>query len=197
MTTTEILTDAVNTIDLLQSIYFDNEFEFQHEQDASFYNELHGCWETDNWKAYKKLPLNQLEFTIKAPIEIPDDEEIRVHLVFYGSISLVNIHDYQLNLPSASNLWLSREEHDCLVTKLNDIQLDEDADRSTWIIERMQQLQLDAVRFAVSYLEKCRKQELVGQEDGPVRFLREWIWFPMIYTREKVSFVFIFFLILY
>ncbi|GAA5794806.1 hypothetical protein EDC94DRAFT_606886 [Helicostylum pulchrum] len=181
--TAEILTDAVNTIDLLQSIYFDQEFEFQHTEDETFYSKLHACWETDTWTSFSNLPSN-LEFTIKAPIEIPDDEEIQLHLVFNGSISLTNITDYQLSLPSASNFWLSREEYDSLVNMLNEIQVDDDADRSTWIIEKMQQLQTEAVPFAVSYLEKSKKQNMV-RDDGPVRFLREWIWFPMIYTREK------------
>lgn len=178
------LTDAVNTIDLLQSIYFDQEFEFDTLQEQELYQTLHTCWETNNWTKFNNLPCH-LEFTIKAPIEIPDQEDILIHLIFHGRLSLFDVSDYQLYLPSASNLWLSRHNHETLVNQLNDIEMDPNNDRSTWIIEKMQQLQTIAVPYAIRYLSE-KKVETATIDDGPVRLLREWIWFPMIYTREKV-----------
>lgn len=189
----EILSDAVNTIDLLQSIYFDKEFEFQHNEDEEAYKILQGCWESDTWPTYftPSLP-SSLEFTIKAPVELQEqDETDTIHLTFNGQISLNSITDYQLTLPSAANLWLSREDHESFVNVLNnEIQLDPSEDRSTWIIEKMQQLQSIAEPYAIAKLQKSKdendKVKLI-EEGGPTRFLRDWIWFPMIYTREKVN----------
>lgn len=190
----EILSDAVNTIDLLQSIYFDKEFEFQRDQDEAAYKTLQGCWESDTWPTSFNPPLpSSLEFTIKAPVELLDqeDEEDVIYLTFNGQLSLTSITDYQLTLPSAANLWLSREDHESLVNTLNnEIQLDSSDDRSTWIIEKMQQLQAIAEPYALAKLQKSKQESdkaKLLQEGGPVRFLRDWIWFPMIYTREKVT----------
>lgn len=191
----EILSDAVNTIDLLQSIYFDKEFEFQRDQDEAAYKTLQGCWESDTWPTSFNPPLpSSLEFTIKAPVELLDqeDEEDVIYLTFNGQLSLTSITDYQLTLPSAANLWLSREDHESLVNTLNnEIQLDSSDDRSTWIIEKMQQLQAIAEPYALAKLQKSKQESdkaKLLQEGGPVRFLRDWIWFPMIYTREKVTY---------
>jgi hypothetical protein len=193
-TTIEIVTDAVNTIDLLQSIYFDKEFEFKRQEDEITYTKLHNYWETDTWPSncFDNLQ-NNLEFTCKAPIEISNKEDTILHLTFHGRISLISESDYHLTLPSASNLWLSREDHEQLVHTLNnEIEIDPTEDRSTWIIEKMQQLQSIAEPYAVAYIEKSnqdvRNKQLLA-EGGPVRFLRDWIWFPMIYTREKVSII--------
>lgn len=192
MSTTELLAEAVTTIDLLQSIYFDKEFEFQRKEDQELYLQLHACWESDTWTPFENLPSN-LEFTIKAPIEIPEtndnDEEQLIYLTFKGGISLKNKTDYQLVLPSASNLWLSREDHETLVNTLNNISINDAEDRSTWIIEKMQQLQSVTEPYAIAYADKVMqglKKEQLLAEGGPVTFLRDWIWFPMIYTREKV-----------
>lgn len=184
--TTDTLTDAVNTIDLLQSIYFDQEFQFDTQVEATLYETLHTCWETNTWQPLD-LP-STLQFIIKAPIELPNEEDILIHLVFHGRLSLHDIQDYQLYLPAASNLWLSRPTHELLVNQLNAYQTDPTQDRSTWIIEKMQLLQDLAVPYAIQHLQE--KKDLLQThtlDDGPVRFLREWIWFPMIYTREKVK----------
>lgn len=191
----ELLSDAINTIDLLQSIYFDKEFEFQRNEDEAAYKMLQGCWESDTWPASFNPPLpSSLAFTIKAPVELlgqEQDEEDTIHLTFNGQLSLTSITDYQLTLPSAANLWLSREDHETLVNTLNnEIQLDSSDDRSTWIIEKMQQLQSIAEPYALAKLQKSKEESdraKLLQEGGPVRFLRDWIWFPMIYTREKVK----------
>jgi hypothetical protein len=192
MTTAEILTDAVNTVDLLQSIYFDKEFEFRRSEDETLYTQLHSYWESDQWPPSPiNLSLSNLEFTIKAPIEQEEEEEeTTLYMIFYGRISLVSISEYQLTLPSSSNnVWLSREDHETLVGTLNRIEVEDGADRSTWIIEKMQQLQLIAEPYAVAYKERSNqlaKNTKLEAEGGPVKFLRDWIWFPMIYTREKV-----------
>ena len=187
----EILSDAVNTIDLLQSIYFDKEFEFQRNEDEIAYKILQGCWESDTWPTSFTPPLpSNLEFTIKAPVELQDETDT-IHLTFNGQISLISIEDYQLTLPSAANLWLSREDHELFVNVLNNgIQLDASEDRSTWIIEKMQQLQSIAEPYAIAKLQKSKNENAkvkLIEEGGPARFLRDWIWFPMIYTREKVN----------
>ncbi|CEP11932.1 hypothetical protein [Parasitella parasitica] len=188
----EILSDAVNTIDLLQSIYFDKEFEFKRNEDEITYKSLQGCWEADTWPACfdPSLPGN-LEFTIKAPVELQElqDQDDHLYLTFNGQISLDSIADYQLTLPSAANFWLSREDHESLVHILNnEIQLDSTEDRSTCIIEKMQQLQSIAEPYALAKLQKLKEDKdkgKPGKDNGPVRLLRDWIWFPMIYTREK------------
>jgi hypothetical protein len=190
--TPEILSDAVNTIDLLQSIYFDKEFEFQATTDEKTYQTLQTYWESDTWPAsFPELP-QQLEFTIKAPIETPDMEEDlpTAYLTFNGRISLTCKTEYSLTLPSSVNHWLPREDHEALVHALNnEITIDPTDDRSTWIIEKMQQLQHIAEPYACNWLQKIKQaseKTKLMEEGGPVRFLRDWIWFPMIYTREKV-----------
>jgi hypothetical protein len=194
--TPEILSDAVNTIDLLQSIYFDKEFEFQAATDEKAYQKLQKYWESDIWPAsFSDLP-QQLEFTIKAPIETPHNEKHEdiptAYLTFNGRISLISKTEYSLTLPSSANHWLSREDHEALVHALNNETIIDPADdRSTWIIEKMQQLQQTAEPYACNWIQKIQEDaEKVKSiaEGGPVRFLRDWIWFPMIYTREKVKY---------
>lgn len=193
--TPETLSDAVNTIDLLQSIYFDKEFEFQANTDEKAYQKLQKCWESGSWPdSFSDLP-QQLEFKIKAPIETFHNEQEEqdlptMYLTFNGRISLIFETEYSLNLPSSANHWLSREDHEALVHALNnETAIDPSDDRSTWIIEKMQQLQQIAEPYASSCLQKHQEDALKAKsiaEGGPVCFLREWIWFPMIYTREKV-----------
>ena len=192
MATPLLLSEAVTTIDLLQSIYFDNEFEFQHTEDQEVYTQLYACWESDNWTSTpKKLPKN-LEFTIKAPIELTEEDD-PVYLIMNGRISLISSTDYQLSIPSSLNLWLSRDDHLTLVNALNTFKIDNHDDRSTWIIETIQHLQVSTEPFATIHnqtlLEKAKKEQL-SMTGGPVTMLRDWIWFPMIYTREKVSYIF-------
>ncbi|KAG2195496.1 hypothetical protein INT47_012040 [Mucor saturninus] len=193
MVDTQPLTDAVNTIDLLQSIYFDQEFEFDTETEATLYKTLQACWESDTWDELPPALPPTLQFTIKAPVELPEEEDILFHLIFQGRISLMNIKDYQLSLPASSNGgWLSRQQHQALLEPFLAMQAEknnEEEERSTQIIERMQHLQDLAVPLARHYVNEKKAQavtaNLANADNGPLRFLREWIWFPMIYTREK------------
>ncbi|KAI8090905.1 uncharacterized protein B0P05DRAFT_527910 [Gilbertella persicaria] len=179
----ETLIDAINTIDLLQSIYFDKEFEFKQSEDAVHYQELQANIENNTFTT----DVQQLEFYIKAPIdrvENQTEEGYQLYLTFYGRISLVS-DDYKLDLPSTLNLWLSRDDHEALVHALHGIEIE--AERSTCIIEKMQQLQTIAEPYALAWLDRTHQQAQREQAlaKEPVRFLRDWIWFPMIYTREK------------
>ncbi|KAI9483037.1 MAG: hypothetical protein EXX96DRAFT_556595 [Benjaminiella poitrasii] len=195
MSTEEVLTDAVNTIDLIQSIFFDREFEFRRHEDETLYSKLQACHEQDDWSSLSNqsaLP-NSIEFIVKAPIDLEqdDNDDVIVYLTFNGLISLTSLDDYQLTLTSANNVWLSREDHEKLVHTLNNEidPNDKQADRATWIIEKLQQMQMIAEPYATTWLQKTKEDSVLkaSANNGgePIRFLRDWIWFPMIYTREK------------
>ncbi|KAI7907780.1 uncharacterized protein BX663DRAFT_482057 [Cokeromyces recurvatus] len=179
---TEVLSNAVNTIDLLQSIYFDKEFEFRRLEDEKLYLKIQACHEKDEWSSLSKESLpNHIEFILKAPID-----NTTMHLVFNGRISLIPHIDDQLTLTSASNPWLSREDHEILNRILNDDQ--NKVDSTTWIIEKLQHMQSAAEPYALLWLQKSKQNTMNkanGDNEPVVRFLRDWIWFPMIYTREK------------
>ncbi|KAI8974972.1 hypothetical protein BDB01DRAFT_728440 [Pilobolus umbonatus] len=101
-------------------------------------------------------------------------------VVFHCSISLVDTADTLL-LPHSDNLWLTREDHDSLVSHLKS---SVDMDRASYVLDTIQLVLSLAEPLAHQYLID-KKQKETKQVEGPVVFLRDWIWFPMIYTREK------------
>ncbi|KAI8370905.1 hypothetical protein BD560DRAFT_396298 [Blakeslea trispora] len=187
----DIMIDTANTVDLLQSIYFDKEFEFKTAEDETNYQDLQSHIEQENWTS----SLSQLEFYIKAPIDLPENEReeggYHVYLTFYCRLSLSSSAEYELTMPSAFNLWLTREDHESLVYAMaNEIDVSDQEERSTFIVEKMQQMIVIAEPYALAWLKRKQEQTekeraALAIENGPTRFLRDWIWFPMIYTREK------------
>ncbi|KAI8373991.1 hypothetical protein EDC96DRAFT_605634 [Choanephora cucurbitarum] len=191
MSRKDAVIDAVNTVDLLQSIYFDKEFEFKTAEDEANYQHLQSCIEQEDWTGNT----TQLEFDIKAPIDLPENEReqggYHLYLTFYCRLSTTSPTEYGLTIPSASNLWLAREDHEALVYAMtHEVDLPDQEERSTCIVEKMQQMQIIAEPYAMAWLKRKQEQTekeraALATENGPVRFLRDWIWFPMIYTREK------------
>ncbi|ORE22573.1 hypothetical protein BCV71DRAFT_171521 [Rhizopus microsporus] len=111
---------------------------------------------------------------IKAPIK-------ELFLCFYCRLSLIS-ENYDLSLPSSDNHWLSRQEHKQLTDALAAVEGD---DRASRIIESIQTISTLAEPMLEEYEKQQQKQLKKNTSDESIEFLREWIWFPMIYTREK------------
>ncbi|EIE90926.1 hypothetical protein RO3G_15637 [Rhizopus delemar RA 99-880] len=89
---------------------------------------------------------------------------------------------YRLTLPSSENGWLNRQDHEQLTAYLNE-KNDKQEDRASEILENIQQVK--SVTESIVMEQQEEKKEMIKDDKKPIEFLREWIWFPMIYTREK------------
>ncbi|RCI03973.1 hypothetical protein CU098_010827 [Rhizopus stolonifer] len=153
------MSNVVETIEFLRSLFFDDEFEWASKEDQ------------ENYEAIEQEENPQIQYLavrLKAPVK-------EQQLYFLCRISLMD-SDYQLSLPWTDNGWLSRQDHEQLMASMVPGE-----DRTSGILENIQQLQMLAEPMLVEEKEQVR--EKTEQCD----FLREWIWFPMIYTREKVN----------
>ncbi|KAI9007511.1 hypothetical protein CLU79DRAFT_778309 [Phycomyces nitens] len=94
----------------------------------------------------------------------------------------------QLTIPSLPNPWLNRDTQERLSREAQDaIQQHTDPDlidRASCLIEVLQHTRDSAEFLALEHAQQVKESE-VQTDQGPVVFVREWIWFPMIYTREK------------
>ncbi|KAI8970182.1 hypothetical protein BDF20DRAFT_838562 [Mycotypha africana] len=188
-----LLSSAVQTIDLLQSIFFNkDEFHFAEEKEERLFQQLKSWDETGDWPDNNTdiSRATKLQFFIKAPVDVDSCVKAAPSFItLHCTLSLVSLTDYQLTLPSAANDWLSRDDHQAMSEELSNYVVDEPMeDRSTWIVEKIQHVQ----QIAETYIEKWsndrkekEKQAAATNKSGPMRFLREWIWFPMIYTKNK------------
>ncbi|KAI9322738.1 hypothetical protein BX666DRAFT_1842458, partial [Dichotomocladium elegans] len=93
---------------------------------------------------------------------------------------------FNLSIASAANPWITRDSHQSLTCLLRNHQYDV-TDRASQILEGIQYIQEKAEAAVRETLQQQKEQAIarVKVKDDPVRFMREWIWFPMIYTREK------------
>ncbi|KAG0170021.1 hypothetical protein DFQ28_011168 [Apophysomyces sp. BC1034] len=178
--TVELLVDAVNVVDLLRSMYFDEEFTFRTEDDKTLYENLHAHFESDTLSTLADQKLADCAFDIKTIIQT----ENPMVLTFSCSISLKS-WTFQLNIPSAANAWLSRDAQQSLTRNMElYLKETEEPDRASRILETMGHVQLLAESVATEFIN--RSIELSEKQvTGPVLFVREYVWFPMIYTREK------------
>lgn len=160
--------DSLEIIEFLKSLYFDQEFTFVSDQDEKVYKQLQ--------QEQNVLDKQYIEMIIKAPIK-------ELFLCFYCRLSLIS-ENYDLSLPSSDNHWLSRQDHKQLIDALAAVEGD---DRASRIIESIQTISTLAEPMLEEYEKQQQKQLKKDTSDEPIEFLREWIWFPMIYTREKVK----------
>ncbi|RCH85019.1 hypothetical protein CU097_007311 [Rhizopus azygosporus] len=158
--------DSLEIIEFLKSLYFDQEFTFVSDQDEKVYKQLQ--------QEQNVLDKQYIEMIIKAPIK-------ELFLCFYCRLSLIS-ENYDLSLPSSDNHWLSRQDHKQLTDALAAVEGD---DRASRIIESIQTISTLAEPMLEEYEKQQQKQLKKDTSDEPIEFLREWIWFPMIYTREK------------
>ncbi|KAI8890194.1 hypothetical protein K501DRAFT_281885 [Backusella circina FSU 941] len=172
---TEALTEAVQVISFIQSMYFDQEFQFASSSDEALFTTLFEASESNEFPIVKQ---DMIECYIRAPFEIQQDS----CLTFHCRIHLSKKQD-TLHLPFASNPWLTRDQHEILCNELK--QTSQEEERASALLEKIQEIQALAepmIMEAISKQQKCNKQ---SKPQGPIVMLRDWIWFPMIYTREK------------
>lgn len=179
----EVVAEAINVIELLQSMYYgDNEFAFSTVREKQVVESL----QVDS--SYSALK-DQLPDSLQVEISLPvGTDETPIALVVTCQISLWT-DNYNLSIPSSFNPWLSRDEHEKLRSSLKQYAVEMD-DRASKILESLQYIQQKAEPVAAAAIEKRKEADLKisSKEDASsLRFLREWIWFPMIYTREKVK----------
>lgn len=179
----EVLADAINVIELLQSMYYgENEFAFSNEQEKELFETL----QNDGSESVQRdRLLDSLQVEISLPV---GTEQEPVALVITCQVSLLS-NTYTLSISSSSNPWLSRDDHERLTSCLKQYAVEAN-DRASQILETMQFIQQTTEPIAEATIQKRKEASLktaTKQDESSARFLREWIWFPMIYTREKVS----------
>ncbi|KAF7727270.1 hypothetical protein EC973_007786 [Apophysomyces ossiformis] len=176
----ESLEDAVNVIALLQSMYFDDEFTFRTERDQRVYEELHSHCESNTLGKLADCDITDCSFDLRTAMQTEEP----VSLVVSCSVSLQSA-TFQLSIPSAANAWLSRDAQKSLTKDLEQyLKETDEPDRASRILEAIQHIQSTAEVISAE-----RKKELTAlsseQKTSQAIFVREYIWFPMIYTREK------------
>lgn len=186
MDTTTSIEDTTTTIELLQSMYCgDDEFSFCTPQDQDAYDRLVKAVEDgDN---DKPATAESIRLQLNLPLSSDQEDISSWRLAVICRFS----SDFDIAVASSHNSWLSRDAHQALTRSLQEFECDAD-DQPTRVLDSIQFLQSEAEQAAVkAYLEQRNNAKSNDKESGPVTFLREWIWFPMIYTREKVKFLLI------
>ena len=186
--------DTIATIELLQSMYCgDDEFSFCTTQDQDAYDRMLKAMEDgDN---DKPATTESIRLQLNLPLS-SDQEDISSWRL---AVTCRFSSDFDIAVASSHNNWLSRDAHQALTRSLQEFECDAD-DQPTRVLDSIQFLQSQAEDTAVkAYLEQQNNAKNNDKDSGPVTFLREWIWFPMIYTREKVggSFYYIYFILSY
>lgn len=172
--------DTVTTIELLQSMYCgDDEFSFCTPQDQDAYDRMVKAMEDGDQPATTESIRLQLNLPLSSDQEDISSWRLAVICRFSS--------DFDIAVASSHNSWLSRDAHQALTRSLQEFECDAD-DQPTRVLDSIQFLQSQAEQAAVkAYLDQQNNDKNHDKESGPVTFLREWIWFPMIYTREKVN----------
>lgn len=168
--------DACSVVELLQSMYYgEDEFRFRTDGDQALFEQLQAGTPSAN-------PAS-IVFEIRLPLA--GNEADRLTLVC--SVAAHN-DNYELSVASGANAtWLSREAHEQLTASLADHAVDPDMDRASQLTEKIQHvLEQAELVYQERQLQVAQQAEAAAAAKEPVRFMREWIWFPMIYTREKV-----------
>ncbi|KAI7875174.1 hypothetical protein K492DRAFT_211097 [Lichtheimia hyalospora FSU 10163] len=172
--------DTIATIELLQSMYCgDDEFSFCTTQDQDAYDRMLKAMEDgDN---DKPVTTESIRLQLNLPLS-SDQEDISSWRL---AVTCRFSSDFDIAVASSHNNWLSRDAHQALTRSLQEFECDAD-DQPTRVLDSIQFLQSQAEDTAVkAYLEQQNNAKNNDKDSGPVTFLREWIWFPMIYTREK------------
>jgi hypothetical protein len=172
----EALMEAVQVISFIQSMYFDQEFQFASNGDEALFTTLFEASETSEFPTIEQ---DVIECYIRAPFEQHQD----TCLTFHCRVHL-NKNQDTLHLPFASNAWLTREQHETLCNELK--QESEEEERASALLEKIQKIQGLAEPMATEAVLKQQEDSKQSTPQGPIVMLRDWIWFPMIYTREKV-----------
>lgn len=193
----ETLFDVVNTIELLQCMYCGHdEFQFRSDQDADVYNQLKCLCDLNTVETDYTWP-EFLCFDVNLPIHpeagTASDSNVQQPIILSLSCQVaLKTNDFQISISSSNNPWMSRNSHQMLTEAIKSCTpvADERASRMLEIIQHVQAeaepVISEAVEAAASTTATTAARVTVA-DDEPVWFVREWIWFPMIYTKEKVQ----------
>ncbi|KAI9479593.1 hypothetical protein BDB00DRAFT_858140 [Zychaea mexicana] len=184
--TLDSIEDVINVVELLQSMYYgEDEFRFRSERDLTTYRELQQLHETndDDKLNQTKNVGESISFEIKLLLSARDQE---LPLSIFCQLSIKRQAEFDLAIASANSAWLSREAHRSLTELLQAYEASAD-DRASCILEKIQYVQAEAEPIAERALaeQEAIDKKKNAKDEGPCTFVREWIWFPMIYTREK------------
>ncbi|KAG2226896.1 hypothetical protein INT45_010175 [Circinella minor] len=187
--TIDNIENVVNVVELLKSMYYgEDEFSFRSDRDVSTYKELHHLNELGTIPITTSTLIgDSINIEIKLILSVREQE---LPLSLFCQLSIRQITDFKLTIASANSQWLSREAHGSLSELLQSYEPDTtpEEDRASCILEKIQYIQGEAEPMAEKALqeqEELNAKKNMNKNEGPCTFLREWIWFPMIYTREK------------
>ncbi|CAO3613440.1 unnamed protein product [Cunninghamella echinulata] len=197
--TEDSLENIVNIIELLQSLYYDDEFKFRSNEDDKLYQQiLQYSQENELSALIPTLQATSLSFRIHLPLNKDNDmdQELLV-LTIDGRLSLSQKQqNCQWNISSSENNWLDRELHESFNNTWSQywkeqLEQESELDLSTHIMLILQHASILALPIIEQYQQQQKDLLLLQQQkslkvnQGPIIFLREWLWLPMIYTKEK------------
>ncbi|KAI8099566.1 uncharacterized protein BX664DRAFT_382090 [Halteromyces radiatus] len=186
---------AIETIELIQSVYYGDEFRFRNKSDQLLYDELveyrEACTLQDRLDNIK-------EHTISFQVSIhlaDDNDETPLILVVDIMIWLTEPQRCDMKISTTQQSpWLHRSLHEQLSAlfdahwkKHYKEHIDKD-DRASLIMMVLDELSTIAAPILEAYTQQQRQQQQQQQQQesaGPVKCIREWLWLPMIYTKEK------------
>lgn len=181
------LSDVVNSLELIRSIYFgDDEFKFSSPTDVALHDQLVHHVDTHTL-ASLHTECRTIAFNIQVSLE--ND----LVLVVEGRLSLADEHTCQLTVPSQQNSWLDRTQHQLLIRAWDDhwrslLADNNDDDRASQILlmlEQAPQIVDPMVQWYYQQQQDRQAKAAKASVVGPLACLREWLWLPMIYTKEK------------
>ncbi|KAI8343209.1 hypothetical protein BC941DRAFT_498296 [Chlamydoabsidia padenii] len=187
--TEDSLTSVITDLELIKSIYFDNEeFTFASATDATLYDQLLQHYDTHTLAS---LQTHSRSIGFQIQVCLKDISADSLVLVVDGRLGLADEQYCQLTIPSSAkqNQWLDRTQHQQLTQEWDNRWCHQDDDdrasRILIMLEQVPSLVEHMVKQYEQQQERERQEKDKTLEMGPIKCLREWLWLPMIYTKEK------------
>ncbi|KAL6613283.1 hypothetical protein LY90DRAFT_697949 [Neocallimastix californiae] len=176
----------VITFQLLNSMYLEDEFSINSDINSF----IESCINNDfdiTQASLENIPTS-ITFTISLKILLEDDKEEILPLKCTLPLRLNNPKQWAI-LSIGSVDWINKESHQNLTRDFQqhvEEQSDDDLITSsdTLILDCIEWLQTNSPNYSTKLDEDDNKNKN-EEEEGPLEFLREWIYLPMLYSKEK------------
>lgn len=175
----------VITFQLLNSMYLEDEFSIDSDID----NFVESCINNEfdiTQASIENIP-SSISFTITMKIQLDDKEEI-LPLKCTLPLRLNNSKKWAEFSISSVN-WINKESHQNLTHDFEQHIKEQNNDdmitsSDTLILDCIDWLQNNSPNY-YSKLEDENSENNKDKDEGPLEFLREWIYLPMLYSKEK------------
>jgi len=178
----------VVTFQLLNSMYLEDEFSIDSDRDDFIESCINNEFDISQ-VSLDTIP-NNISFTISIKIELEDSREEQLPLKctlplrLNGPVNIKQLVEFYIG----SVDWINKESHQNLTRDFNQHIEEQDDDMitssDTLILDCIDWLQTNGPQYA-SKLDDDNTKNSSKAEQGPFEFLREWIYLPMLYSKEK------------